>query len=370
MSTLLELRQSKLGDYKAPAEEIQSALNYIEEAASRNNIDLSELDLEKSLPGESGVSPVTLDRDHINKTLFENKKAWGVKEYSAELSDEWKMIKKYLDKQKEKIINQTKEQIRGNLIDFQDNTNLAQVNLKYAWQGRLLIDSHEEKGLFDKEFQDRLQSVLKKGFWKHMGIFGNTIVFVTCSDVILTHKNKAAGLDQHFNFGKFAYVFNMESAQSGCYMFRNTHCIDKVIHPFVKNGQICWGNAQNSYIAAAKAFQIDKILDLLSQLLTTYSEAGGPFRTLADFLGFSGVTVRKDSTWFDSDELALLHLCKRKNYPIPKKLKKLEKEYNESVKVDDTDRMQVIANVRPDFNYQVYGATIRPTIQEETQVRF
>lgn len=121
-------------------------------------------------------------------------------------------------------------------------------------------------------------------------------VWFTTPDVVITHHNKAAGIDMKVNLGSFAIQYAPRAGKIRVFPNNRNLFVDEdegeqgFYHPHVyHDGEVCWGNAGAVYSAAISNMTPSKALPALRTLLQTYNDES-PYRDLIDF------AIQKDPT--------------------------------------------------------------------------
>lgn len=261
-----------------------AAVGYIKSLASMTNTDIHRWDILKIFGSGEGANLLT-DKKAINKIFFEkleklvDKKSEdiasldSIPELSAALENSFQAT---MDSRKSEIQYQINETMRN--IESRNN-QLVQLmtSLNELQKQHSLITLNPEPLL---EIKKEIQEVLKAGYWVNPVVHNGYLYFNTASNIRLTHKNRAAGIDCELDVGQLAVRIRLSDFYMDVIPYKNNICYDdggrghRLYHPHVNsNAQICWGNALQTMQNHMKTFQLGKILTLLYALLTSYNDA-------------------------------------------------------------------------------------------------
>jgi hypothetical protein len=194
---------------------------------------------------------------------------------------------------------QAAEKIAANLIkarvdECRSNSEyyLTQATEYYLNFARKLSEAHKQhrEALACEgkapQVREEFQKIFKNTFWKfHEVEAGSALSFITRSEIILTEKNPAAGIDRRVNFGLYRAKLNYGEARIHVLKHEKNVLSGSFYHPYVNvNGNICWGNAADAAGRAIREGRWSDVMNLLASLLTTYTPEATPYRSLFDFV--------------------------------------------------------------------------------------
>lgn len=144
-------------------------------------------------------------------------------------------------------------------------------------------------GTGDDVIKKDIVAEIKKAIAAHPGLryagvsINHEIVFITRQDIILTERNKSAGIDTSANLGKFTFYLKPFSTKMFVMRYSGNvkgleHC-----HPHVGgSGQPCLGTAQHQAFAALLCGDVTGVLNSLWAVMTNYNP-GNPYVSLGVF---------------------------------------------------------------------------------------
>jgi hypothetical protein len=122
--------------------------------------------------------------------------------------------------------------------------------------------------------------------------------FRTTNDVIIREYNPTAGVDYAVNLGRFEIELDYFSGEIFVGKYSDNVEVNNFYHPHVSSdGKVCWGDAINSFYQYMNSLELSKVMNLLSQLLTSYN-AGNPYVGLQRFK--DAIKIREENG--DDDE--------------------------------------------------------------------
>lgn len=289
--TLKEIYSSKFGCF--PTEmppEIRKAqvdaIQYIEKMSSLTNTDISTWNLFKVFESEWFESaPLVTDKAEINKRMLarELQDKRGVPDQLRKLDEDVeKTIKEHLGSERAILTSAARSAMRQHHQSASSKRGEYEELMSMAWKKRLLITELNNETKVD--FTSRINEVLQQGFWEFHEYNDSKIKLRTKQDVILEHKNVAAGIDLRVNFGKFVAELGYTNFKLRVQKHENNLTSRGYYHPYVSlMGEICWGNMSYAADELYKAGNLPGLFELLGSLLMTYTPEATPYEPLEDF---------------------------------------------------------------------------------------
>lgn len=268
------------------------SLKYIQVLASQAEVNVNRWAIDKIFVDPEDETKLLTDPRKINKAFF--KKLQELKTTKGKVGEETfpkelvKLVKKsYVDMGTGRIrflnqeITRVKEGIKYHVKSVKDMTRM--VN-QYALElEKLQSDDSNEKLM--QEGVEAITKVVNNTFWTDLEVLGDSFWVRTANDIILTHRDPKAKIDQTVNLGKFMVKFNLADRYIAAYpcggnVFGQCHS-----HPHVDSeGNICWGDLYTE-ISQKLTEGVDKIpyvFECLAALLTTYCD-DSPYAHLSSF---------------------------------------------------------------------------------------
>ena len=129
-----------------------------------------------------------------------------------------------------------------------------------------------------------LHKLLQEGFWEFARFDGGVLHLITKNNVVLTEINAAAGVANKVVMGKYRASLDLNKMRLTVHKYKNNLVSpSRFYHPYVEqNGDICWGSAAETMTNNLALGRLYDSFQLLSALLTTYSN-GTPWERLSSF---------------------------------------------------------------------------------------
>ncbi len=272
-------------------------LSYLLHIASLSKADISRWQILPAFGSGEGDSFLN-DKNAINRIFFEKlKKNFNrKKEEEPEVSvktEEIPQLSALIDqyatqsiKQKihslEAAANTNRRRAKDAMVTIEQY--LAEAAKQFREAAALKTGESEAGNKVRKEIQE----VLKLDCWVDPVVNRQTLWLHTKSDVVIVHKNKAAGVDCEVNCGKFAVSISFPDFALRVFPYDNNLQLNRpgsahiYYHPHVSyEGTICWGNAGSQVSDALPKGELAKALELLYSLLFNYHDASPYVHLLA-----------------------------------------------------------------------------------------
>jgi len=139
--------------------------------------------------------------------------------------------------------------------------------------------------------EEQVRQVHASAFWKFTGFTNNSkLRFRTKSDIVLNHRNLAAGVDITINFGRFEAVFNVSDFSLRAFGVERNVLVRGYPHPHIQGsaGGICWGSATTAASLALAKCNFVEPLTLLATVLSSYNKES-PYVSMEAFQDQIGV---------------------------------------------------------------------------------
>lgn len=254
------------------------AIDYVIQMAGLTNTNISKWDIFKLF----GATPDTFitDKREINKRFLAHAKMNAnvstPVEAITELDNVPGLITEinkfgagYVETQKAELKNNLQYAVENLMEAFTRVNNRLIDVVKY----RSLLDAFDGKNPAEA-MKKELSLVLADGSWTNPVSKDGVLYLNTKNDVIITHKNKLAGLDIQVNCGQLAVRIALHNLGMRVIPYKNNIGHNNYFHPHVDyEGNICWGNAGKQVAEWIKKCELSNILKMLYSLLFTYNES-------------------------------------------------------------------------------------------------
>ena len=301
----------RIGCSSAAANEHMKMVNYIKMMANTTKLSLDKIDMSQLM---TSTGRVVKEKTKINRYLFNLKNNKPVpRNHSQIIKPEVALsVMKTLNKvfgPKIEANNKELKKAEANAKRFTtiyEKTNsekTQQTMLK--WMGK--VEELSNKYNY-KELAKAIMVTCNSGSWKFLGLKSldshtsirrqrYMLAFATTHDIILTDINKRAGLDLRKNVGQFLIEQEVQILNTGhvvlrhepsAHPYRNNWRVsgrgDSIIHPYINKGVMCLGNSHRPVRKALEQNNLPYLMNVIFATLSTYSSAGGPWRTLEQFM--------------------------------------------------------------------------------------
>jgi hypothetical protein len=173
-----------------------------------------------------------------------------------------------------------------NALQYQQN---ARDYLARAGDVRSKLMSLENKQNHD--LTNEIKKIVADGWFKYdskMTSEYNAVnqrfgIIFTTPTIVCKFFLKKAGLDMDCNLGRFKVIYVPYNNVINVKPFEDNVEIDRIYHPHVNDGIVCWGNADNTYVQAMNNLEPSKAFLALRVILTNYNDES-PYRTLEEFM--------------------------------------------------------------------------------------
>lgn len=283
-------------------------ISYIHLVAAQTQIPINQIDMSKVTKRTGKLK----DKKAINEYLFNiknQKKESLIKKHIAlsvvqHLANHFGKLGKAPEGDEIKKVRSHVK--RFSTIYEKDPTCANEINLK-RWQHKL---HHMTQAKDYSNLAKQIMIICNEGFWTFKGIKKHEhddnkffLQFYTTNDVILSDINPRAGLNLRMNVGKFLLEISarlndmnmpyISRSSYWIYPYENNHLIGdlssdrKIIHPYVNEDSLCEGNSYRAIKQARINNDLPMMMRVIFATLSHYSSAGGPWRTLNDFIAES-----------------------------------------------------------------------------------
>lgn len=259
-------------------------VKYIEMVAATSGIDISNWDCQEVF-GEGNSNAITTNKNEVNRRLFEKaeniRSALPPANVSTELSEVIReSIKQISARAIADQIARAEDRAASLLQDSRQTYRRFEQYLTEAASHRASVAMLRNS---DLNIDLQVQTINNSNYWEYVGIEGGQIVFMNRSDVIVAHKNQAAGIDITVNLGKYKVYISLSEAKLRVKQGSNNINSRGYIHPHVNSdGYVCWGNAADAAAKALSKMDIVQIMGLLGSVLVAYTP-GTPYQSIEEF---------------------------------------------------------------------------------------
>lgn len=271
---------SRMGAEKQKAHIL--AVQYIELLATQTSTKMEPWNL-LDVFGIGKGNEIVTDKKEINKKFFEK-----LEEIKSKTPAEAFALEQRISTQIDELSREFSNREVNQLKKSRDNAINAAVSAFDRAQSLLADARRYEQQLMSYERREstiagQISQIAQESFWEFHQLYGENVDLITKSDVILTHKNSAAGVDLRVNMGKFAARLNLKTMNLLVYTFEGNLNLGGFYHPHIyTNGSICWGNASSTAALKLPKGEVADIFRLLASVLVNYND-GNPYRSLAEF---------------------------------------------------------------------------------------
>lgn len=268
------------------------AVKYIQMIASTSGIDVSSWDCQSIFGDSKGINSIITDRVQINRRFFEHadnlRSNRPVQQNFANLSDAIKaeideISKRFLLEAAARAENQIGELIRRANEYFESANSI----LRDAATKRASVSLVPGRGNIN--LAQQIEEVSRSEHWEYIDTcedeYGEIAVnLVSKTDVILQHRNLAAGIDIRVNMGKYKVSYNLRAFDVKVLPYENNVTVDgDYYHPHVNySGRICWGSASDTASRASANLNFSQLMVLLTSVLHCYNP-DNPYKPLEKF---------------------------------------------------------------------------------------
>jgi len=257
-------------------------IQYIEFLANQNNTKMEPWDLLEVFGTGKGNELVT-DKTEINKRFFAKLEDIKNKTPAAAFAIESRIMEQMdaltrsnLDRE----INTLKRERDNHISNATRNFTAGHRELEAAHAVDVRIMALERR---ESTVPNQIAQIVQENFWEFHALNGPNLDLVTKNDLILTHKNPAAGVDLRVNFGKFKVSINLQNFSLKVLKHEGNLDLGNFYHPHVyTNGEVCWGTASGTVSQKLPKGELKDVLSLLASVLANYND-GNPYRHLAEF---------------------------------------------------------------------------------------
>lgn len=289
----MNLSQIKAGSYKIfqrQSAEVRAAnivaIQYIESLANQMGANIALWDLEPLFKHGSTGNHYVKEKNEINKRFFEHletiKKEAPVESARLRALIRGPIQQRY-ETTRQKAIQSKKVTLQNLQQDIGDHHARATDCVRRCWLLQTEIDQLSVAvSEANNPLEAELLGILESG-WDFLDFSGDAVDFVTRSEVVVSEKNPAAGIDITVNLGKFRARLNLGSADVRVYVHQDNTMVSNFYHPHINHGgQPCWGNVSLNAAKCQAERSIKSLFEILLALLHSYS-AEAPYRPLNDF---------------------------------------------------------------------------------------
>lgn len=267
-----------------------NAVNYIQFLSSTTGIDISEWDIREVFTGSK--RQFYTDKKAINKAFFAE--ADRRKQDVGTMDLEFARI---VDSQTKRIsqsrLRRLKEQLDSHLQSASNLQSRLTESLRIiSEKGREIraLDGRED-GLMS----GHIKNIIDSGRWKlgddiekvRSEASRDQITLYSTSDIVITEKNKLAGIDHTVNLGRFKVGIFYDS---GLYIevmrWKDNFAVSNHIHPHIgTGGDPCWGQAGDEIRRLYLDFNLTEVFKILDSILFDYNDSN-PYVPIYSFIQY------------------------------------------------------------------------------------
>jgi hypothetical protein len=269
--------------------DVAEAAQYIELLASQTSTPIQTWDIKKVFCNSDG--DLISDKSEINKRFFTTLDEMKSKTFTKTSSLEKKITQK-IDSFTKRV-NEGREATRLKRIAALKKSQEALIQRSTRLQtkayGYIAKASEIERKLLVLERKPttlggQIGEILRENFWRFQSLKENTLGLVTQSDVILSYRNAAKGINLRANMGTYVVKIDLERNQITVRRHKGGISVSGYCHPHIgSGGNVCWGSAYGTVDQLLPKGKIADVLRLLSAVLTNYND-GNPYIHLEQFV--------------------------------------------------------------------------------------
>jgi hypothetical protein len=259
------------------------AVQYIELLASQTGTKMEPWDLAVVFgTGKSGHELVT-DKTEINKIFFAK-----IEEIKTKTPAQVFAIEARVAEQIDASTRLNTDRILNDLRRNRDR-HILDATRAYERIANSLVEAHRiETSIMAVERREstvsnQISQLIQENFWDFHELHGGILKLSTKNDVVLTHKNPAAGVDIRLNMGRYLAHLNLSTMGLSVFPYEDNLILSGYPHPHItESGNICWGSASNTVHEKLPTGQVMDVFRILASLLVNYNDSN-PYIALAQF---------------------------------------------------------------------------------------
>lgn len=237
------------------------------------------------ITGQEQADWSKLEKNEINKLVFERIATTGPRTIAPELEEKLKAIDDTLFKRvlvaRDNNIHNILQRVDSMVYDarlaqsrFEEKLlNLAKLRVELAASA-----SNCEA----KKMTDIVNECIKNPFYTLINIDGEELTFLT-NPVTIRYYHEVQGIDIAVPMGSFKVVIKPLLNRVRVHLGENNTSVNGCIHPHVGiSGDVCWGNGADRAINALRNLELHTVLQILEIILKTYNP-DSPYVTLQLF---------------------------------------------------------------------------------------
>lgn len=262
------------------------AVKYIQMIAATSGVDISKWDCQEIFGDGKGVSSIITDKKQINRRFFERcdeiRRNVPVEQVFESVDD---LSKHHIDEISKRymldVAARAENEITSMLRRVKEYYDQAEGYLREATLRRASISGCPAQRA--PNLGNQIQEVSNSSQWVYKGLRGDSVVFTTRNDVILKHKNQAAGIDVTVNFGKFDVLYSLETFLLKVKPCENNVFVHDYYHPHINYaGSVCWGSASDTVSKALSSLNFTHVMTILASVLNSYNP-DNPYKPIEMF---------------------------------------------------------------------------------------
>lgn len=256
------------------------AVQYIELLATQTNTKMEPWDLLEVFGTGKGNELLT-NKTEINRKFFAK-----VEDIKSKTPAEAFALESRITEQMDAITRGMSERNISKYRRARD-TLVRDAQSYFEQANRKLIQASEQEQLAlsvekrESTVPAQISQIVQENFWEFHQLSGTCLELLTKADIILTHKNQAAGVDLRVNMGRFKSVLDLGTMDLRVLQHERNILVSNYYHPHVNAiGQICWGTAAATAADKLPKGEVADVLRLLASVLSNYND-GNPYMHLA-----------------------------------------------------------------------------------------
>ena len=278
----------------------QETKSYILFLASQTGTDISKWNLLEIF----GKSKAKMDKAKANKRFFEAREL-SIKT-AAPATDQLANVSKDITtrtKSSTRVVTTLENKIKKNMESISDLHKRLEKLMSECVEKKIELAKAKKQDFVD--LRPQIENILKEGWWTNPIVDGKHLWLHTNGNVIVRSVGSKCSCDDptchevsdvpaEINFGKFAACINLDNLSIKVFPYENNLAHGGGFHMYVdENGYVCWGTAISTAIKLKNQLNLEKLMRLLSALLSSYDREDRGFSAFQDFVEADKLNIRR-----------------------------------------------------------------------------
>src|SRR3990167_1282142 len=277
----------------------QETKSYISFLASQTGTDISKW----NLPEIFVKSKSKMDKAKVNKFFFAARDL--ASRASPPATDQLANVSKEIStrtKSSSRVVMALENKIKKNMESVSTLHRKLEKLMSECVQKKIELAKVKKQEAID--LRPQIENILKEGYWTHPIMDGKRLWLHTNGNVIVKslascHECSDPNCNEkgdpiEVNFGRFAACINLEDLSIMVFPYENNLDCDGGFHTYVDTiGYICWVNAASIVAKLKNELNLEKLMKLLSALLSSYDPSDNGFNSLGNFVEAGTLNVKR-----------------------------------------------------------------------------